>query len=103
MLDITSDMVATVKGEGAAIAQDAAAYQQLLDIVATASAQEGIRQGLDHVEARAGSASEGVFRGLRSRAWHTSVISSEALKLYRGLKQGVLGLEEQPSRCPRDP
>lgn len=43
-------VVLTVKGKAAAIVQDAAAYQHLLDIAATASAEEGIRQGLDDVK-----------------------------------------------------
>ncbi len=43
-------VVLTVKGKAAAIVQDAAAYQHLLDIVASASAAEGIRQGLDDVK-----------------------------------------------------
>ena len=40
-------MVLTVKGKAAAIVQDAAAYQRLLDIAAAADAEEGIRQGLE--------------------------------------------------------
>ena len=43
-------VVLTVKGKAAAIVQDAAAYQRLLDIAATASAEEGIRQGLEDVK-----------------------------------------------------
>jgi prevent-host-death family protein len=43
-------VVLTVKGKAAAIVQDAAAYQHLLDIAASASAEEGIRQGLDDVK-----------------------------------------------------
>ena len=43
-------VVLTVKGKAAAIVQDAAAYQHLLDIAATANAEEGIRQGLDDVK-----------------------------------------------------
>jgi len=43
-------VVLTVKGKAAAIVQDAGAYQRLLDIAATASADEGIRQGLDDVK-----------------------------------------------------
>ena len=39
----------TVKGKAAAIVQDAEAYQRLLDIAASAEAEEGIRQGLDDV------------------------------------------------------
>jgi hypothetical protein len=39
-------VVLTVKGKAAAIAQDAGAYQRLLDIAARADFEEGIRQGL---------------------------------------------------------
>ena len=42
-------VVLTVKGKAAAIVQDAEAYQRLLDIAASADAEEGIRQGLDDV------------------------------------------------------
>ena len=43
-------VVLTVKGKAAAIVQDAAAYQRLLDIAARADAEEGIRQGLKDAE-----------------------------------------------------
>lgn len=43
-------VVLTVKGKATAIVQDAAAYQHPLDIAASASAEEGIRQGLDDVK-----------------------------------------------------
>jgi PHD/YefM family antitoxin component YafN of YafNO toxin-antitoxin module len=42
--------VLTVKGKAAAIVQDAEAYQRLLDLAAAASAEEGIRQGLDDID-----------------------------------------------------
>ena len=42
-------VVLTVKGKAAAIVQDAEAYQRLLDIVAQANANEGIRQGLEDI------------------------------------------------------
>jgi len=42
-------VVLTVKGRAAAVVQDAAAYQRLLDIAARADAEEGIRQGLADV------------------------------------------------------
>ncbi len=45
-------VVLTVNGRAAAIVQDAASYQRLLDIAAQADAVEGIRQGLE--EARQG-------------------------------------------------
>jgi prevent-host-death family protein len=40
-------VVLTVKGKAAAVVQDAAAYQRLLDMAARADAEEGIRQGLE--------------------------------------------------------
>jgi PHD/YefM family antitoxin component YafN of YafNO toxin-antitoxin module len=40
-------VVLTVNGKAAAIVQDAEAYQRLLDIAASADAEEGIRQGLE--------------------------------------------------------
>jgi prevent-host-death family protein len=39
-------VVLTVNGKAAAVVQDAAAYQRLLDVAASADADEGIRQGL---------------------------------------------------------
>lgn len=51
-------VVLTVKGRAAAIVQDAAAYQRLLDIAARADAREGIRQGLDQAEAGQGRDAE---------------------------------------------
>jgi prevent-host-death family protein len=42
-------VVLTVKGKAAAVVQDAAAYQRLLDIAAQADADEGVRQGLDDI------------------------------------------------------
>ena len=43
-------VVLTVKGKAAAVVQDAEAYQRLLDVAASADAEEGIRQGLDDAE-----------------------------------------------------
>ena len=40
-------VVLTVKGKAAAVVQDAAAYQHLLDVAARADAAEGIRQGIE--------------------------------------------------------
>jgi len=40
-------VVLTVKGKAAAVVQDAAAYQRLLDIAARSEAEEGIRQGFE--------------------------------------------------------
>ena len=43
-------VVLTVKGKAAAIVQDAEAYQRLLDVAASADAEEGIRQGREDVK-----------------------------------------------------
>jgi len=43
-------LVLTVKGKAAAVVQEAEAYQRLLDIAAEASAEEGIRQGLEQAD-----------------------------------------------------
>jgi prevent-host-death family protein len=43
-------MILTVNGKAAAVVQDAAAYQRLLDIAAQADVNEGIRQGLEDVK-----------------------------------------------------
>src|SRR6202050_5729659 len=40
-------VVLTVKGKAEAVVQDAEAYQRLLDIAASADAEEAIRQGLE--------------------------------------------------------
>ena len=40
-------MILTVRGKAAAVVLDAEAYQRLLDIAASADAEEGIRQGLE--------------------------------------------------------
>jgi prevent-host-death family protein len=42
-------VILTVNGKAAAVVQDAAAYQRLLDIAAQADALEGIRQGREDV------------------------------------------------------
>jgi len=44
-------VILTVNGKAAAVVQDAAAYQRLLDIAAQADEEEGIRQGLEDVKA----------------------------------------------------
>ncbi|HEY2113649.1 MAG TPA: type II toxin-antitoxin system Phd/YefM family antitoxin [Candidatus Angelobacter sp.] len=51
-------VVLTVKGKAAAVVQDAEAYQRLLDIAASADAEEGIRQSLEN-------AKEGKLRPVR--------------------------------------
>jgi prevent-host-death family protein len=60
-------VVLTVKGKAAAIVQDAEAYQRLLDLAASANAEEGIRQGLEDVSrGRTRPASE-VFDEIRRK------------------------------------
>ena len=43
-------VVLTVKGKIPAAVQDAEAYRRLLDIAASADAEEGIRQGLENAK-----------------------------------------------------
>jgi prevent-host-death family protein len=43
-------LILTVNGKAEAIIQDAESYQRLLDLAAAASAEEGIRQGLEDVK-----------------------------------------------------
>lgn len=43
-------VILTVNGKAAAVVQDAAAYQHLLDLAAEASAAEGMRQGLEDLK-----------------------------------------------------
>jgi prevent-host-death family protein len=60
-------VVLTVNGKAAAIVQDAAAYQRLLDIAARADEDEAIRQGLEDVkEGRTRPARE-VFEDMRRK------------------------------------
>ena len=62
-------MVLTVNGKAAAVLQDAASYQRLLDIAAQADANEGIRQGLeDAKEGRMNSAREALAAFRRKHA-----------------------------------
>jgi prevent-host-death family protein len=59
-------VVLTVNGKAAAVVQDAEAYQRLLDIAAEASAEEGIRQGLEELAQGLGRPAEEVFDELRA-------------------------------------
>jgi prevent-host-death family protein len=59
-------VILTVNGKAAAVLQDAAAYQHLLDLAAEASAEEGIRQGKeDDLNGRVRPAKE-VFDEMRA-------------------------------------
>jgi prevent-host-death family protein len=60
-------VVLTVKGKAAAIVQDAEAYQRLLDIAASADAEEGIRQGLDDVAHERTRPAKEVFDEIRRK------------------------------------
>ncbi len=59
-------VVLTVNGKAAAVVQDAEAYQHLLDIVADASAAEGLRQGLDDLANGRTRSARTVFDELRA-------------------------------------
>ena len=69
-------VILTGKRKAAAIVQDAAAYQRLLDIAARADAEEGIRQGLE--DSKQGRVQR--LRGTRSALWHTRLDSRFGLK-----------------------
>jgi prevent-host-death family protein len=55
-------VVLTVKGKAAAVVQDAAAYQRLLDIAAAADPREGIRQGLEQARRGQGRPTREFFK-----------------------------------------
>ncbi len=59
-------MVLTVKRKAAAIVQDAEARQRLLDIVARADAEEGIRQGLEDAKDRKVRPAREVFKDIEA-------------------------------------
>jgi len=59
-------VVLTVNGKAAAVLQDAEAYQRLLDLAAEASAEEGIRQGLEDMAHGRTRPAEEVFDELRA-------------------------------------
>ena len=56
----------TVDGKPAAILQDPTAYQRLLDLAALASAEEGIRQGMEDMRAGRVQPIEEAFVQLRA-------------------------------------
>jgi len=60
-------VILTVKGRAAAIVQDAAAYQRLLDIAAAADAREGIRQGMEESRRGQGRDVEEFFAEFETR------------------------------------
>ena len=59
-------VVLTVNGRAAAVVQDAEAYQHLLDLAANASAEEGIRQGLEDLANGRTRPARDVFDAIRA-------------------------------------
>jgi prevent-host-death family protein len=59
-------VILTVNGKAAAVVQDAAAYQHLLDLAAEASAAEGMRQGLEDLKSSRTRAARDVFDEFRA-------------------------------------
>jgi prevent-host-death family protein len=59
-------VILTVNGRAAAVVQDAAAYQHLLDLAAAADADEGIRQGLEDMQSGRTRPASDVFAELRN-------------------------------------
>src|SRR6266849_3548724 len=94
-------VVLTVKGKAAAIVQDAEAYQRLLDIAARADAAEGIRQGLEDSKRGLGPDAErdlaDIYRRIEART------SDAALTWYRGLRDAIRALRDNPNRSPATP
>lgn len=60
-------VILTVNGKAAAVLQDAESYQRLLDLVAFASAAEGIRQGRDDMVNGRTEPATAVFNELRKK------------------------------------
>jgi prevent-host-death family protein len=60
-------LVLTVKGQAAAVVQDAAAYQRLLDIASRADSYEGIRQGLGDARSGKGRAAREFFAEFKAK------------------------------------
>ena len=60
-------LILTVKGQAAAVVQDAEAYQRLLDIAARADVFEAIRQGLEDVTHGRTRPAREVFDEMRRR------------------------------------
>ena len=60
-------IILTVNGKPEAVVQDAAAYQRLLDLAAQASAEEGIRRGLEDLHAGRTRPMNEVFQEMRQK------------------------------------
>jgi prevent-host-death family protein len=66
--DTKRPMVLTVNGKAAVVVQDAEAYQHLLDLAATADADEGIRQGLADLESGRTRQARAIFDEIRAQS-----------------------------------
>jgi prevent-host-death family protein len=60
-------IILTVNGKPEAVVQDAAAYQRLLDLAATADDKEGIRQGLEELHRGEGRPAREFFNEMRKK------------------------------------
>ena len=60
-------VVLTVNGKAELVVQDAASYQKLLDVIDRAEAIEGIRRGLEQMEAGNGRPAKEFFEELRKK------------------------------------
>ena len=58
-------IILTVNGKPEAVVQDAAAYQRLLDLAASADPEEGLRQGLEDIAKGRTRPAREVFAELR--------------------------------------
>jgi PHD/YefM family antitoxin component YafN of YafNO toxin-antitoxin module len=65
--DTKRPVVLTVNGKAAAVLQDAAAYQRLLDLAALASEEEAIKQGLEDVAQGRTRPAKDVFDEFRAK------------------------------------
>jgi prevent-host-death family protein len=65
--DTKRPMVLTVNGKAAAVVQDAEAYQRLLDLAATADADEGVRQGLADLKSGRTREARAIFDEIRAQ------------------------------------
>ena len=66
-------MVLTVNGKAEVVVQDAASYQQMLDLVDRAEAVLGIKKGLESIERGEGLSAEEAFLKLRKSRRNSDV------------------------------
>jgi prevent-host-death family protein len=60
-------IILTVNGRPEAVVQDAAAYQRLLDLAASADVNEGIRQGMEELRQGKGRPAKEFFEEMRKK------------------------------------